>query len=243
MPVRSILRAVSVVAIGALCATGCAREVPPDPVSSVDLQNGLAQQLVRSGTPAKWIKCPNSLSAQVGATTRCDVTFNQNDSVTALLTTIKVDGGKAVWEVTQAQLSKDQVAKRVAGITGAKNVDCESGLSGRVGSWVPCSVSKNGATLNQTVEITEAKGLSLKLAVIGFLPLQQVEDKVAAKLTPLYGRPPDQTKCSGELSLVPGSTIRCVATIDGNADKWAVTVTGVSDGSIDFNVERVPQRR
>jgi len=234
-------RAAVLVAIATVLVSGCARKPPPDPVSAADLQNGIATQLDQARTPAKSVKCPEPLASEVGATTRCDVTFSDTDSVTALLTTTKVAAGKTTWEVTQAQLSKDQLVKRVSALNGAKDVDCDSGTSGRVGNWVSCQVTKNGVKLNQTAQITEAKGLLIKVSLTEFLPLPQLVDQVAAKLVPIYGRRPDSTECSGDLPGTPGSTIDCVATIGDNADSWAVTVTGVSDGAIAFDVAR-PQR-
>jgi hypothetical protein len=241
MPGLFVGRAAVLVAIATVLVSGCARKPPPDPVSAADLQNGIAKQLDQARTPAKSVKCPEPLASEVGATTRCDVTFSDTDSVTALLTTTKVAAGKTTWEVTQARLSKDQLVKRVSALSGAKDVDCDSGTSGRVGNWVSCQVTKNGVKLNQTAQITEAKGLFIKVSLTEFLPLPQLVDQVAARLTPIYGRRPDSTECSGDLPGTPGSTIDCVATIGDNADSWAVTVTGVSDGAIAFDVAR-PQR-
>ncbi len=235
-PGRALIRAAAVAAITVLCATGCDRASAPDPVSSIDLQNGLAEKAAESGASVKWIDCPKPLAAHVGATARCSVTFSSSDAVTALLTTTEVIDGKATWEITQVTLTKDQVAKRVAGVSGAKNVECDAGIDGRPGSWVACRSNENNVGLNQSVEVAEVKGLQVKLKVTPFMPEQQVVTKVADKIAALYGRRPDRTKCDGDLPGIPGKTIDCVATIDSNADNWTVTVTGVSGGNIDFDV-------
>lgn len=230
------LRAAAVIAVATLFTSGCLRADTPDPVSSTDLQNGLAQKLAKAGTPAKWVHCPNPLPSQVGATTTCDVTFRNDDPVTALLTTTQVDGGKADWEITRAQLSKDQVTKRVSMLTGVKNVDCDSGMSGQVGTWVFCRYSRDGVTRNEIVEVGKVNGLEIKLTVTPLLPAAQVQDRVKTELIYVYGREPDLTLCDGDLSGVVGNAIRCVVTYDNVQDSWLVTVTGVTDGVINFTL-------
>jgi hypothetical protein len=241
MPGLLLGRVAAVGAMAMILCSGCSRDAQPNPMSAVELQSGIAAQLSQAGTPPRWVECPHPLASHIGATTRCEVTFNDTDSVTALITAIKVDAGTTEWEITQAQLTKEQLVKRVAAMTGAKDVDCVSGIVGRVGNWVPCHVTINGVTVNQTAQIVDAKGLSLQVGVTQFMPLPQVEQQVEARLTALYGRRPDRTRCSGDLPGVPGSTIKCAATIGDNVDGWAVTVTGVSQGTIEFDVA-LPQR-
>lgn len=232
------LRAAAVVAVATLFTTGCLRAGAPDPVSSTDLQNGLAQRLAKAGTPAKWVNCPNPLSSQVGATATCEVTFKNNDSVSALLTTTQVEDGNADWEITRAQLSKDQVTKRVAAINGVKNVDCDSGLSGQVGSWVFCRYTRDGVIRNEIVEVEKVNGLDIKLRVTPLMLADQVQDRVKTELASVYGREPDLTVCNGDLSGAVGNAIKCVVTFDNIQDSWMVTVTGVTDGVINFTLTR-----
>lgn len=243
IPVRAIAPVAAVIAIVSSLTTGCAHSGTADPVSPADLQAGLAARTAQTGTVATWVSCPNSLAAQVGATTRCDVTLKDRNSVTALLTTTQVEDGKAVWEITEAQLSKDQVAKRVSAAMGVKDVKCDSGMTARVGNWVPCHIKKYGTTVQQTAEVTAVKGLAVTLTVVEFMPLQQVEEAVKGRLIPLYGRAPDQIRCKEDLPGIPGRTVGCRTTIDGRVDDWVVTVTGVSQGNIDFDVARSAQSR
>lgn len=219
-----------------LCVTGCSRNVAPDAVSSIDLRNGLADQVAKSGASARSIDCPKPLAARVGATARCDVIFSASDAVTALLTTTEVVDGKANWEITQIKLTKDQVVKRLAAITGAKNIECDSGVDGQPGSWVACRSTDNGASLNESVEVTEVKGLQVKLKATPFMSEDQLLAKVQDKLTALYGSKPDITKCKGDLTGIVGKTVDCVSTVDNTPEKWLVTVTGVSGGSIDIDI-------
>ena len=111
------MRAAAVVAITTLCATGCARSGTPEAVSSTELQNGLAEQVTKTGASAKWIDCPKPLAARVGATARCDVTFSPSDAVTALLTTIEVvDGSRQRGEERHLRLRCGRPAGQLGGL-------------------------------------------------------------------------------------------------------------------------------
>lgn len=190
----------------------------------------------QAGTPSTWVNCPKDLAGQVGATTRCEVRFSPDNSVTAVLTTTEVADGKVKWEITGPELTKDQVTKRIAGLTGTTQVTCDSGLDGHPGDWVQCQVTKNGVALAQTVEIKQVLGLALDLGITPALPRQQLEDAVMTRLTPTYGRRPDKAECVGDLEGTVDSTVNCVVTLGENADNYVAVVTGVPGGLINFDV-------
>lgn len=222
----------------ALVASGCSRGSEPQaaPIGVVALQKGLAERLLQAGTPPTWVICGRELPAQVGGTTRCDVTFSATDSVTTLLTTTRVDGGTPVWEITKPQLSREQVAKRVSGMVPGHNVTCSSGLEARVGNWVDCELSGNGTTVNHTIEVKEVNGLALNIALLQSIPKQQVEQMLLSKVTPFYGLPPERARCDEDIQGIAGSTVKCRVYDGENTDKYVLTVTRVSPEGIDFDV-------
>lgn len=234
----SVTRAIVFVAAAVLGVSGCSGSEPQPSVSSAELQKSLVEQLAQAGTPSTWVNCPKDLPGRVGATTRCEVRFNQDNSVTALLTTTEVGGGKIAWEITGPELTKDQVSKRIAAITSAQSATCDSGLDGRPGEWALCHVTRNGVALNQVVEIKDVRGLALDLAVTPAIPQQQLEDLVQARVAPLYGRRPDRAQCEGDLPGTLGATVTCTVTVGDKPDKFIATVTGVPGGFVNFDVTK-----
>jgi hypothetical protein len=230
-------------AVGVALLSGCSGGTDsPDSVSSVELQKGLVEKLAQTRIPTTWVNCPKDLPGKVGATTRCDVEFSSDNSVTALLTTTEVSGDTISWEITGPELTKDQVAKRVAGLMSAQVATCDSGLDGRSGDWVQCQVTRYGSTSIHTVEVKDVEGLTLNLGLTAVIPKQQLEESVLARLTPLYGRRPDSAECGGGLLGAVGETVRCTVTVGGNPDKFVARVTGASGGAVDFVVEKPPAR-
>lgn len=237
---RFAARAAALVAVGLVCVWGCSRPASASPVSAAELQKSLVDQLNQAGTPSTWVNCPNDLPGRVGATTRCEVRFSPDNSVTALLTTTEVSGGNVKWEITGPELTRDQLTKRIAGLTSTTQVTCDSGLDGHPGDWVQCQVDKGGVTLAQTVEIKQVLGLALDLAVTPAVPRQQLEDAVMTRLTPAYGRRPDKVRCTGDLQGIVGTAVNCVVTSGDKPDNYVAMVTGVPGGMINFDVAVKP---
>lgn len=234
-----VVRATAFVAVAVLGVSGCSGSDKPQPsVSSAELQKSLVEQLTQAGTPSTWVNCPKDLPGRVGATTRCEVRFSQDNSVTALLTTTEVDGGRIAWEITGPELTKDQVTKRIAAMTSAQSATCDSGLDGRPGDWVVCHVTRNGVALNQVAEIKDVRGLAVDLTVTPAIPQQQLEDLVLGRVAPLYGRRPERAQCEGDLPGTLRATVACTVTVGGKPDKYIATVTGVPGGFVNFDVTR-----
>lgn len=232
-----LARTTALVAVGLVAVCGCSRGSDSRAVvSATELQKSLVDQLAAAGTPSTWVNCPKDLPGRVGATARCDVRFSPDNSVTALLTTTEVSGDDITWEVTEPELTKDQVTKRVAGLTAAQSASCDSGLEGRPGEWVQCQVTTNGVSLNQTVEVKDVLGLTLDLSLTPAIPKQQLEDSVLTRVTAVYGRRPDTALCVGDLPGVVGTTVNCVVTLGDKPDTYVARVTGADGAIISYDV-------
>ena len=235
---RFVAGATAMLAVALVGVSACSRGSDAHAsVSAAELQKTIIAKLAQAGTPSTWVNCPKDLPGEVGATTRCDVKFSSDNSVTALLTTTHVEGDRVDWEITGPELTKDQVANRVAGLTSAQSATCDSGLDGQTGDWVQCQVTRYGTTSAQTVEVKGVKGLTFDLGLTAMIPKQQLEDTVLTKVTPRYGRRPDSAECAGDLPGSMGAEIGCVVTVGDNPDRYVATVTAVSGGAIDFVVE------
>ena len=223
------------VALVAVALAGCAGRADTAPaISATDLQTDLAAKLSAAGTPAESVTCPKGLEGTVGSTTRCDVAFSDTDSVSTLLTTLGTENGSLRYEITRGQLTRDQLAKRVAAVSAAQSATCEFGLDGQVGDFAQCEVSRNGVNIPVTVEVKDVKGLAIDLTVKQVMSEQEVEDALSARLTALLGRRPDTVNCPEALVGDPGTTMECVVTSNGKPQTYVLTVTGLGAGTVEF---------
>ena len=228
-------RSLAVAALVGVALTGCAgRAHTAPPISQADLQSSLAGELAAGGTPAQSVSCPRDLQGAVGSTARCEVAFNDTDAVTALLTTLGSENGTASYEITRAELTREQLAKRVAAMSGAASATCEFGLDGQAGDFSQCDVNRNGLAYPVTAEVKSVKGLVIDLSVTQVMPRQAVEDALSARLTSLLGQRPDSVNCPEALVGNPGTTMDCVVTVGDKPQTYVLTVTGAGAGTVDF---------
>ena len=209
-------------------------------VSAKELQKSLVDRLAQAGTPSSWVNCPKDLPGRVGSMTRCEVKFSSDKTVTALLTTTEVLGDQVAWEITGPLLTDEQVTQWVAGVTSAQAANCDSGLDGRPGDWVECHTISNGVTLDQTVEIRDATGLSLDLALTPAMPKQQVEDLLRTKLADKYRLAFESATCPGDLVGVVGTTMSCVAVSGGTEETYTLIVGNAGNGMMTFDIGGLP---
>jgi hypothetical protein len=204
------------------------------PVSASELQQALVAQLAKSGTASTWVNCGKDLPARVGATSRCEVTLNQTDGVTAILTTTQVQGNAVTWEITRPQMTKDQVTRRVASAVRTEAVTCNSGLDGNTGDWVQCEVTRDGMNMTETLEVKAVRGLALDLTPTLSLSKQTAEDMLRSRLTPPGGPPPDSATCPEDLFGGTGTTMDCVVTTGGYPQTYSLSVSDAAAGAVDF---------
>jgi hypothetical protein len=243
-------RATALTAMGMTVVSGCSwLRDSYRAVSAADLQQTLVGQLAGAGTPSTWVECSKDLPGRVGAVARCDVKFSSDNTVTAVLTTTQVSGDEITWEVTGPELTKDQVTRRIAGLTSAQSATCDSGLDGHSGDWAQCQIVRDGVTLNQIVEVKDAVGLSLELALTPAIPKHQIEDLLRNRLAAKYSLPFESATCPEDLVGLTGTTMDCVATSDGLRQSFTLVVTDTQNGNMNFEVaakgapgEVIPER-
>lgn len=230
------MAALAAVGLAFLCLSGCSNRAESDAaMSAADLQIDLAGRLVGAGTPAGSVLCEKELPARVGAVARCEVTFNDIDSVDAVLTTIQVRDSIVSYEITRPDLTRDQLNRRVANLAGGEVAACGSGLDGYVGAWAECEVTANREAAMTYIEVTAVRALVLDLDVTRLLPRQQVQDVLLDRLAQGFAQRPDSAECAGDLIGIQGSTMECVVTTNSNPNTYVLTVTGVDGGTVEFD--------
>jgi len=224
----------------ALAAAGCSgTKDSAAPVSAADLQQGIAERMGQAGTPAKSVSCRKDLAGTVGSTARCEVVYPDTNSVYAVVTTSRVQGGITEWEITLPSMTKDQLIKRVAAGDPAKSVTCDTGLEGVVGNWTQCQITANGFTMNRGIEVKDVRGLTMDLSIRNSLPQLEAENLLLAKIASAAGVRPDQAHCIGDLAATVGSTLECTVVTGGTKGAYVLTVTGVSPAGVDFSYAKV----
>lgn len=229
------LAAVSLVGVAG-CSFGSGSRPP---VSAAELQKALVSHLDQEGTPTAWVNCGKDLPARVGATTRCEVMFNQADAVTAILTTTEVQGDAVSWEITRPEMTKDQVTKRVAARWQTDAVTCTSGLDGNIGDWAQCDVTKDGMPMAQTLEVKAVQGLSLDITPTLSMAKQQAEDLLRSRVAVPEGQGLESVTCPGDLVGSSGTTMDCTVTIAGWPQTYTLNIFDAGNGTVNF-VAAVP---
>lgn len=232
-----VARSTALAAVSLVGLSGCAGGSQSHAsVSAAELQKTIVAKLAEAGTPSTWVNCGKDLPARVGATTRCDVIFNQADAVTAILTTTQVQRDDVTWEITGPEMTQDQVTRRVAGAWSAEAVTCNSGLDGNIGDWAQCEVTKDGLTMTQTLEVKAVRGLSFDITPTVSLPKQAAEDLLRSRLAAKFGKPFESATCPGDLVGVGGAAMDCAATTDGHEQTYTLLVIDTGNGTIGFDV-------
>ncbi len=236
-----VARTTALAAVGLLGVSGCSWGSDSHAsVSATELQKSLVAKLAQAGTPSTWVNCGKDLPGRVGATTRCDVSFDQANSITAILTTTEVKGDNVTWEITRPEMTKDQVAKRVGGLWQTDAVTCSSGLDGNIGDWAQCEVSKDGMPMTQTLEIKAVQGLSMDITPTLAVQKQQAEDFVRHRLILPDAEPLESVTCPGDLVGTSGTTMDCAVTIAGRQDTYTLSISDAGNGTVDFAVAPPP---
>lgn len=236
-----VARTTALAAVGLLGVSGCS--VGSDShaaVGAAELQRSLVAKLAEAGTPTTWVSCGKDLPGRVGATTRCDISFDQTNSITAILTTTEVKGDNVTWEITRPEMTKDQVARRVAGLWQTEAVICGSGLDGNIGDWAQCDVTKGGMPMTQTLEVKAVQGLSLDISPTLAIQKQQAEDFLRNRIPVTDAEPLESVTCPGDLVGTTGTTMDCAVTIGGRQQTYTITVSDAGNGTVDFVVAPPP---
>lgn len=201
-------------------------------VSAAILQKDIADRLTAAGHPPKSVTCQGALNAEKGATTRCDVVLGDTNSIEPVVTLTSVNPPE--YSVAAA-VSAEQLASAVGALLASPTVTCQSGLDGKIGAQAQCDVTKDGAAMTRTAEVTGVDGLLMSYAVLPVLTRQQVQDLVSQQLTQ-NGEHPDRVDCVGDLQGKIGATLDCTSSTRGKDQRLTITVSGVKGDVIDFGV-------
>ena len=96
---------------------GCSAKVEnksAPPMSAADLQKKLTDQFAATPIPPKSVSCSDDLAAAVGKTSTCVATFNDTNSIDAVVTVADAKGPALTYDIMPTY-TKDQLAKVVAG--------------------------------------------------------------------------------------------------------------------------------
>lgn len=188
--------------------------------------------------PPQAVICEHGLIAQVGQSTRCDVTMSAAYGIQPTVTVSGVDNGKVSYSMTPA-VSKTQLEAAVTDMvtrtrkTAPDTVVCLSGLEGKQGATALCDITAAGFTSRRTVLVGEVSGLAMNYGLTPVLEKSVAESSLAAQLRQ-SGRSPDAVTCVGDVDSKVGATQRCTAVTAGQSHDYTLTVTAVSDGKVSF---------
>lgn len=228
----TIIACCGVVASAGLLLSGCSAKVETSTTKAVSadaLQKDLTDRITNAGMKVQSVTCKEDLVGEVGKTARCDVSFNDTNSVEAVLTTTKVDGDTVNFDMAPA-MTKVQVEKAVAGLSSVPTATCASGLEGKVGASTKCETTQDGTTTKRIAEVANVvpEKLGIELSVYTMLPKQKVEEVLMQKLN-ADGTPAETVECVDDVASKVGSAVECV-TVTGNDRKgYDVTVTEAQD--------------
>ncbi|WP_235658360.1 DUF4333 domain-containing protein [Mycolicibacterium moriokaense] len=209
------------------------------------LQTDIAARLAKAGQQPQSVTCNEDLVGEVGKTTRCEVVMTATNNFEPVITVTGVDGSAINYEMSPA-VSKEQLEKAVSRLvvdaTQARvaSVSCESGLEGRVGATAHCNVDAGGVKLRRTVEVNSVEGLMMNFDVVPVLTKEEVASSLLDEFEKQLGRRPDSAQCTGNLEGKPGNTVDCAVVSGEDSRSFTLTVTTVSDGSINYSYAARP---
>lgn len=236
------------VAVGGLLLAGCSAKVETSTsvskqgsIGAEQLQKDVSDRLGKTGLPPKSVTCKDRLAGEVGKTARCDVSFNDTNTIEAVLTATKVDGDTVNFDMAPA-MTKEQVEKAVAGLAAVPSATCAGGLDGTVGASTKCDITKDGAASKLVAEVAQvdAAKLGIELSVLTLLPKQKVEEVLMQELSS-DGTPVETVECVDDVAAKVGSAIECVSVTGNDRQGYDVTVTEAESlDNVDIDYEAKP---
>ncbi|WP_233213437.1 DUF4333 domain-containing protein [Mycobacterium hubeiense] len=242
---RTLVPLFGSIAIGCFALSGCSvsAEVNSTPrVSKEALQKDISDRLTKAGQAPESVTCGDDLVGEVGKTARCEIVMSAMNKTEPVVTVTGVEGSDVKYEMTPAT-SKEQLETTVSGLleqaSGApvESVACESGLEGKAGNVAYCNVAAGGLTLRRTVEVTGVNGLMMDIEVVPVLTKDELATSLVDGLAQQLGQRPDSADCSDHLEGKTGTTVDCTVKAGPNTETFAVTVTTVEDGVINYHYE------
>jgi len=204
------------------------------------LQTDIANRLAAAGEKPQSVTCQQTLQGKVGMTARCEVVMSPTNSFEPVVTVTGVRDSTIHYEMRPA-VSKEQLEKAVSRLVAdatrapVASVLCESGLDGKAGATAHCEVDSDGLTLRRTVKVTGVEGLMMNFDVVPVLTKDEVATSLLDDLRRTSGLRPDSAHCADNLEGTPGNTVDCTVVTGSQSSAFTLTVTTVSDGSIEYS--------
>jgi hypothetical protein len=144
-------------------------------------------------------------------------------------------------------VDKDEVATTTASAlreqgVQVENMTCPEDLEAVVGKTTRCEFTTGGQPVDAVVAVTAVDGSTARYDVrteprpVASALLGQ---KVAQFLLEQADIAVDSSTCAGDLQPHVGSSVSCDVTAGAESAEFAVTVTSVDGGLIDFSIEQV----
>jgi hypothetical protein len=232
--------AIASAAVPACSAATSGHGVPKDVLAA-----DIAQLARDMGGDFESVKCRDDLIGEVGQSTQCEIEASSAKYALTPIVTVTSVGDKVNWEVkptlTPEQLER-QITEVISDGSGAapNSVSCPSGLEGPEGNTTRCDVAPGGgAPLPRTIEVREAKGLSLVWRMLPMLTREQAEQSLQSHLARDLGYPPDSVACAGELVGKKDNTVECAVVAAPDSWTYLLTVHSVNGDEILYRYEPV----
>lgn len=144
-------------------------------------------------------------------------------------------------------VAKDEVATTVASAlreqgVQVENMTCPADLEAVVGTTTRCEFTTGGQPVDAVVSVTSVEGTTARYdvhtearPVAGDL----LGQKVAQFLLEQADIAVDSSTCAGDLQPQIGSSVSCDVTAGAESAEFAVTVTSIDGGLINFSIEQV----
>jgi Domain of unknown function (DUF4333) len=142
---------------------------------------------------------------------------------------------------------KDEVATTSASAlrgqgVQVENMTCPGDLPAVVGKSIRCEFTTGGQPVDAVVTVTSVEGSTARYDVhTEARPVAKalLDQKVAELVSEQAEIAVDSSNCVGDLPPQVGRSVSCDVTAGGESAEFAVTVTSVDGGLINFSIEQV----
>jgi hypothetical protein len=144
-------------------------------------------------------------------------------------------------------VDKDEVATTAASAlreqgVQVENMTCPDDLEAVVGRTTRCEFTTGGQPVDAVIAVTSVEGSTARYDVrTEARPVASalLGEKVAQFLLEQADIAVDSSNCAGDLQPTVGSSVSCDVTAGAESAEFAVTVTSVDGGLINFSIEQV----
>ena len=220
---------------------GCSAKVEnksAPPMSAADLQKKLTDQFAATPIPPKSVSCSDDLAAAVGKTSTCVATFNDTNSIDAVVTVADAKGPALTYDIMPTY-TKDQLAKVVSGIVAGSAATCATGLEGKIGATAKCETTLEGVVAQRVLQVDNVSGLQMDLSIKRLWPKEKVQEVLMQKLN-ADGTPAETVECVDGVVAKTGADVECVAVTGTQKKGYVVTVTTFDESNFDLNYKDAP---